>query len=166
MKTKKIILPFNETKLKNIKNGDFLEISGRILVCRDQVHSLINAMVKRKEKLPVDFTNQAIFYAGPSPTPPGKIIGSIGPTTSARMDVLTPVMLSLGVNCFIGKGPRSLEVMEQIKKNHAIYCVTFGGYAALLSSYVISNEIIAFEELGPESLLCIRVKDFPVVAVI
>lgn len=164
IKLKKIKLPFTDKKLRQINNDDFLEISGEIFVCRDQVHSLVYSMTKENKKLPVDFAGSTIFYAGPSPTPPGKIIGSIGPTTSARMDSLTPAMISLGVKCFIGKGQRKPEIMELIKTNNALYCITFGGYAALLSSYVVSSEIIAFEELGPEALLKIEVKNFPVVA--
>jgi len=153
-------LPF--TKNMIIKKKELITLTGKILVARDQVHKIIVDLVKNGKKLPCDFKNTIIFYAGPAPNPKNKIIGSIGPTTSSRMDKFVPDMLKLGVKGFIGKGDRSVDTLKIIKKNNAYSFSTFGGYAALLSKYIISKKIIAYKNLGPEALLELEVEKFPV----
>ncbi|HPP88895.1 MAG TPA: FumA C-terminus/TtdB family hydratase beta subunit [bacterium] len=157
-----IILPFNKSKIKKFKHLDCLALTGEILVCRDMVHKKIAELCSENKKLPVSFENSVIFYAGPSPTPANKIIGAIGPTTSSRMDCYVELMLKLGVNAFIGKGQRSAEAMKKIRDYGAVYLITFGGYAALLSQFIEKSETIAFAELGAEALLRLTVKRFPV----
>ncbi len=165
MKTKKTNIPLTKKIIGNCKHGDYLELSGEIFVGRDQVHCRLAEMHNKNIELPCNLKNSVIFYAGPSPTPPGKIIGSIGPTTSARMDIFTELMLKLGINCFIGKGTRANYAMQAIENAGALYCVTFGGYAALLSSYILKNELIAFPELGAEALLKLTIKNIPVIVI-
>ncbi len=160
---KAVKLPFEKNEGNKYKKGALLALTGEILVCRDMVHKKIAELYIAKKKMPVDFSNAVVFYAGPSPTTPGKVTGSIGPTTSARMDKYTDIMLKLGVRAFIGKGPRSAETNDLIKKNNALYLVTFGGYAALLAQFVIKSETLAFDELGAEALLKLEVARFPVV---
>ena len=104
-----------------------------------------------------------IFYAGPSPTPPGRVIGSIGPTTSGRMDPYTPMLLEIGLRGMIGKGKRNPEVLDAIKKYHAVYFGVAGGTAALLASSVVSVEKVAYEDLGPEAVLRLEIKEMPLV---
>jgi len=162
MKIKKLFTPLLRKQIHNFEVGDFVEITGDLIVARDQAHQRIKKIVEAKKKLPINFKNTIIFYAGPTPAKPGEIIGAIGPTTSKRMDCFTKLMINLGVSGFIGKGNRSIETMSLIK-NNALYFVTFGGYAALLSQFVVKYEIIAFPELGPEALQYLSVKNFPVI---
>lgn len=136
-----------------LKAGEKFLLSGTIYVARDQAH---------KKGLPFDVKDKIIFYAGPTPAKPGKIIGAIGPTTSSRMDSFTPQLYDQGLKATIGKGQRSKEVIEAIKRNRAVYFVALGGAAALLSKHVLSSKTIAYPELGPEAVLQLEVKDFPV----
>lgn len=136
-----------------LKAGEKFLLSGTIYVARDQAH---------KKGLPFEVKDQIIFYAGPTPTKPGKIIGAIGPTTSSRMDPFTPNLYDQGLKATIGKGQRNQEVIEAIKRNRAVYFVALGGAAALLSKHVLSSKVIAYPELGPEAVLQLEVKDFPV----
>jgi fumarate hydratase subunit beta len=117
--------------------------------------------LRRGETLPFDISNQIIYYCGPSPAPPGKVIGSAGPTTSSRMDLYTPQLLSLGLKGMIGKGKRSSEVKDALKRYRAVYFGATGGAGALISQTIVSSEIVAYEELGPEAVVKLGVKDMP-----
>jgi fumarate hydratase subunit beta len=117
------------------------------------------------EQLPFDIKSQTIYYMGPSPAPPGHVIGAAGPTTSARMDTYTPRLLAEGLKGMIGKGVRSQEVREALKKHKAVYLAAVGGAGALLSRRIIKSEIVAYNDLGPEAILQIEVKDFPVTVI-
>lgn len=119
--------------------------------------------LKAGEDLPFSIKDEVIFYAGPSPTPPGRVIGSIGPTTSGRMDPYTPMLLEIGLRGMIGKGKRNPEVLDAIKKYHAVYFGAAGGTAALLASSVVSVEKVAYEDLGPEAVLRLEIKEMPLV---
>lgn len=119
--------------------------------------------LKAGEDLPFSIKDEVIFYAGPSPTPPGRVIGSIGPTTSGRMDPYTPMLLEIGLRGMIGKGKRNPEVLDAIKKYHAVYFGVAGGTAALLASSVVSVEKVAYEDLGPEAVLRLEIKEMPLV---
>lgn len=157
----KVNLPLNDDIINNLKAFDEVQLSGYIYVARDQAHKKIFELLDSNAKLPFDIRNQAIYYMGPSPAPKDFIIGSCGPTTSARMDLFSPRLLDLGLKAMIGKGPRSKAVIESIKKNNAIYFAAFGGCGALYNSKIIDVETVAFEELGPEALLRLKIKDFP-----
>ncbi len=128
---------------------------------RDKAHKRLVEMINSGDPLPFDLNGSAIYYCGPAPCPPGKICGSIGPTTSSRMDIYTPALLDLGLKVMIGKGERNSTVIEAIKKHKALYLVTIGGAAALLAQSVISFEVFAWEDLGTEAIYKLVVKDFP-----
>jgi len=150
------------SKAAELKAGDRILLSGTLYTARDAAHARIAEMVARNEKLPVDFDNSVLFYCGPSGASPCAPIGACGPTTSSRMDSLTPMMLELGVKVFIGKGDRSKAVKEDTKKHKAVYLVATGGAAALLGTKVKSGKLIAFDDLGPEAIYKLEVRDFPV----
>ena len=159
--TKEINLPLTDGIIKDLRAGDSLSLSGVLYVARDAAHKRIVAALDRGEPLPFEIKGQTIYYMGPSPAPPGKVIGAAGPTTSGRMDSYTPRLLAGGLKGMIGKGARSDEVKEAIKRYGAVYLGALGGAGALLSRKIIKSEVIAYEELGPEAVLRIEVKDFP-----
>ena len=115
------------------------------------------------EKLPFDLKGQTLYYMGPSPARPGQVLGSVGPTTSRRMDTYTPRLIAAGIRAMIGKGNRSPEVKEAIKKYKAVYFATIGGAGALLSKSIKQAEVIAYEELGTEAILRLNVENFPAI---
>ncbi|MDO4500386.1 MAG: FumA C-terminus/TtdB family hydratase beta subunit [Erysipelotrichaceae bacterium] len=157
----KINLPEEIEKLKDLQAGDFVEISGTIYTARDAAHKRMNEMLDRKEDLPFEINNAGIYYVGPTPSG-DNIYGSAGPTTSSRMDVYTPRLCDLGLKYIIGKGRRSDEVKEALKRNDAVYFVAAGGAGALLGSCVTKAEDVAFEDLLSESIKKLTIKDFPV----
>jgi len=154
------------SNIKNIKAGQRVLLSGTIYTARDAAHARIIDLINKEAKLPFGLKNSAIYYCGPAPAKPGEIIGACGPTTSARMDVFTPKMLEAGVKILIGKGARSESVRDSIKKNKAVYMAVTGGVAALLSKTVKSCELIAFEDLGPEAVYKLEVKDMPLIVAV
>ncbi len=163
---RKLCFPCPQRELfRELKAGDFITISGKILAARDQTHRLLLNLIKEGKPLPVSLKDQLIYYVGPSPAPPGKIIGSAGPTTSYRMDPYTPTLLALGVAATMGKGKRSEEVKRAHLAHGALYLATFGGAGAYLSRCIKKVRILAFEELGPEALFEFEVKDFPAVVI-
>jgi fumarate hydratase subunit beta len=162
---KKEKLPLTEKVIGSLKAGDSLRLSGVVYAARDAAHKRMVETLERGEPLPFDITGQTIYYVGPSPAPPGRAIGSAGPTTSTRMDDYTPQLLAAGLKGMIGKGPRSAEVKEAMKKHKAVYLAAIGGTGALLSKSIVKSEVIAYEHLGPEALLRLEVKDFPVTVI-
>ncbi len=162
---KKIILPLNKKILGNLKAGDNVLLSGVLYVARDAAHRKMIEALDRGEPLPFDIKGQALYYMGPSPAPPGRVIGSAGPTTSVRMDAYTPRLLAAGLKGMIGKGVRSSEVKEAIKKYKAVYFAAVGGAGALISKTITKAEVIAYPDLGPEAILRLEVKDFPVTVI-
>jgi len=159
--TKIISLPLTDNTIESLKAGDSLLISGVLYVARDAAHKRMVEALDKGEPLPFDIKGQTIYYMGPSPAPPGKVTGSAGPTTSSRMDVYTPRFLAAGLKGMIGKGVRSKDVKDALKKYKAVYLAAVGGAGALLSKTIIKSEVIAYPELGPEAILRIEVKDFP-----
>lgn len=162
----KIITPLNEEKVIQLEAGDFVNITGNIYTARDAAHKRFFELIEKGKKLPIDLKGQIIFYAGPTPTKPGNSCGSVGPTTSYRMDPCTPELLERGLKGMIGKGLRSKEVIKSIKKNKAIYFAAIGGTAALIAKSIKKSEVIAYEDLGAEAVFRFYVKDFPVIVVI
>ncbi|MTK11431.1 MAG: Fe-S-containing hydro-lyase [Clostridiaceae bacterium] len=163
---KRITTPLTEEKVKELKAGDSVLISGIIYTARDAAHKRLVELLDKGEKLPVDVENSIIYYVGPTPAKPGQPIGSAGPTTSYRMDSYAPRLLEIGLKGMIGKGLRSKEVVESMKKNKAVYFAAIGGAAALMGKSIKSAEIVAYEDLGSEAIRRLEVEDLPVVVVI
>ena len=156
--------------IEKINAGDEVYLTGTVYTARDAAHKKISEMIDSGVSLPFDVRDSVIYYAGPTPAPkinPGNVaVGSCGPTTSKRMDVYTPKLLKLGLACMIGKGARSPEVCEAIKEFGAVYLCAIGGAGAIYSRHIKSAKIIAFGELGCESVKELTVEDFPVYAAI
>ena len=161
-----ITTPLTDEIISNLKSGDEVLISGTIYTARDAAHKKLIDSINSGENLPFDIKNAIIYYVGPSPKKPGDVIGSAGPTTSYRMDAYTPTLLDLGLKGMIGKGSRNKNVVESIKKNHAVYFAAIGGAGALISSTIKSSEVIAYEELGPEAVHKLTVENFPAIVVL
>lgn len=140
-------------------------LSGDVYTARDAAHRRMYEALKKGSPLPIDLSKATIFYAAPSPTPEGKVIGSIGPTTSYRMDAFTPALLEHGLRGMIGKGNRSPEVVEAIKRYRAVYFGAIGGIAALTAQCVKRMEVVAYEDLGPEAIRKLTVVDLPLVVI-
>jgi fumarate hydratase subunit beta len=140
-------------------------LSGDVYTARDAAHRRLYEALIKGLPLPIDLSTATIFYAAPSPTPPGKVIGSIGPTTSYRMDAFTPALIGHGLRGMIGKGNRSPEVIEAIKKHKAVYFGAIGGIAALTAKCIKKMELVAYEDLGPEAIRKLTVSDLPVIVV-
>lgn len=149
-----------------LRAGQRVLLSGVCYTSRDAAHKRITAMLDRGEQPPYDLKGAAIYYAGPTPAPKGLPIGSCGPTTSGRMDPFTPRFLDLGLKAMIGKGKRSPEVVQAIQRNGAVYFCAIGGAGALAAQCVESMEVIAFEDLGCESVKRLVLKDFPLIVAI
>ena len=161
-----ITTPLTDEIISNLKSGDEVLISGTIYTARDAAHKKLVDSINSGDSLPFDIKNAIVYYVGPSPKKPGDVIGSAGPTTSYRMDAYTPTLLDLGLKGMIGKGSRNKNVVESIKKNHAVYFAAIGGAGALISSTIKSSEVIAYEELGPEAVHKLTVEDFPAIVVL
>ena len=146
---------------KTLQAGDQILLSGTLYTARDAAHKRLFAMLDRGEALPFELDGASIYYAGPTPTPKNLPIGSCGPTTSSRMDVFAPRLLDLGLKCMVGKGGRSPEVIDAIRRNNAVYLCAIGGAGALAAKCVRSLEVIAFEDLGCESIKRLEVENFP-----
>jgi fumarate hydratase subunit beta len=162
----KITTPLNQKQILNLKAGDEVLLTGVIYTARDQAHKRMCDLLAKGRKLPFDLKGQVIYYCGPTQTPLGKIIGSCGPTTSRRMDEFTLPLLKNGLAAMIGKGNRSREVLQAIKKYRGIYFITYAGCGALLSKYIHKAEVIGFSDLGPEAIRRLEVKDFPLIVAI
>ena len=163
---KRITTPLTVDQVKTLKAGDQVLISGVIYTGRDAAHRRLCEAVRQGESLPFDPQDAIIYYVGPTPTPPGQVFGSGGPTTSGRMDAYAPTMLSLGLRGMIGKGYRNDVVKATMKQYHGVYFGAIGGAGAIIGNAVQSCKIIAYDDLGPEAIRRLEVKDFPAVVVI
>ena len=158
--------PFDGEKLKQLRSGDMVYITGTIYVARDAAHKRMQEALDRGESLPLDITGQTIYYMGPSPAREGRPIGSAGPTTASRMDKYAPKLLDLGLRGMIGEGKRSQAVKDAIVRNGAVYFAAIGGAGALLSKAITASEVVAYEDLGTEALRRLEVQEFPAIVVI
>ena len=149
-----------------LKAGDRVNLSGVIYTARDAAHKRIVSIIRDGGKLPFKIEGSVVYYAGPTPAKNGLAIGSIGPTTSSRMDTFSPLLVSLGQKAMIGKGNRSSEVIEAMKEHSAVYFAAVGGAGALYSECIEKCEVIAFEDLGCESVKSLTVKNFPLIVAI
>ena len=166
--TEKRILqaPFTDEVIRSLKAGDMVYISGTIYTARDAAHQRLCEMLEQGEPMPFDFKGQAVYYAGPCPAKPGKPIGSVGPTTAGRMDAYSPILIEKGLKVMIGKGLRSAEVIESLKKHTGVFFAAIGGAAALMAQCVESVQVIAFDDLGTEAIRKLVVKELPVIVAI
>ncbi|MCI8887518.1 MAG: Fe-S-containing hydro-lyase [Hungatella sp.] len=158
--------PVVPEKVKDLKAGDYVYITGTIYTARDAAHKRMQEALDRGEELPFHVKENVIYYMGPSPAREGRPIGSAGPTTASRMDKYTPALLDLGLGAMIGKGKRSQAVTEAIIRNGSVYFAAVGGAGAILSKCILSSEVIAYEDLGTEAIRRLEVKNLPVVVVI
>jgi fumarate hydratase subunit beta len=163
MDTMRIASPVDSKVIDRLTAGTQVLISGIIYSARDAAHKRLIQALDKGDKLPFDPAGQTIYYMGPSPAKPGQPIGSAGPTTSSRMDIYTPRLIAAGIRAMIGKGNRSTEVREAIKKHKAVYLAAIGGAGAALAKTIKRAEVIAYEDLGAEAILRLTVEDFPAV---
>lgn len=159
----RITTPLSEDDARRLREGDRVLLSGVVYTGRDAAHKRLFDLLQRGEDLPVDLRGQVIYYVGPTPTRPGQVIGSAGPTTSGRMDAYAPALIAYGLRGMIGKGMRGPAVIEAMKEHGAVYFAATGGAAALLARRIVSCEIVAYEDLGTEAIRRLIVEDFPVI---
>ena len=159
--------PLSDSDVSALRAGDKVLFQGVIFTGRDAAHKRMADTLAKGEKLPVDLRGQVLYYVGPSATKPGMAIGSAGPTTGGRMDKWSPRLLApdVGLKAMIGKGGRSQAVVEALKEHKGVYLASTGGAGALLAKAIVKSEVLAYEELGPEAIRRLEVKDFPCVVV-
>jgi len=157
--------PLGDEEIESLRAGDRVLLSGTLYTARDAAHARLVELMRDGKPLPIDLSGQVIYYVGPTPTPPGNVIGSAGPTTAGRMDSWTPALLAAGLKGMIGKGQRSREVVEAIREHKAVYFAATGGAAALLAKRVVECEVVAWPDLGCEAIHRLEVRDLPVIVI-
>jgi len=157
--------PVSDEVIEKLKAGDSVFITGYLYTGRDSAHKKLIDLVEAGEELPIDVKGQIIYYVGPTPARPGKVIGSAGPTTSYRMDSFAPILHKLGLKGTIGKGLRSAEVKNSLQQYKAVYLAAVGGAGALISQSIVEAEVIAYPELGPEAIRRVKVENFPCIVI-
>ncbi len=160
--TKQIQLPLTAEAIGDLHAGDAVELTGVTYTARDAAHQRLVATLESGEELPFDLEGAVIYYCGPTPAPPGRPLGAAGPTTSARMDAFAPQLYAAGVPATIGKGERAREVRQACREYGSLYLVATGGAGALLASFVIEAEVVAYPDLGPEAIRKLTVAGLPV----
>ncbi len=162
---KKITPPLDDAQVMALKAGDRVLLSGVIYTARDAAHKKMAELLAAGAPLPLDLKGQVIYYMGPTPAGPGRVIGSAGPTTSGRMDPYTPALLACGLKAVMGKGQRSAAVIRALQEYKAVYLAATGGAGALLSRRIRAAEVVAYGELGPEAIYRLVVEDFPALVI-
>jgi len=165
MAAKKIVTPLTDDVVRDLRAGDEVEITGVVYQARDAAHKRLVALLEAGRPLPFELQGAVVYYMGPSPAKPGKVIGSAGPTTSGRMDAYAPLLMGHGLKGMIGKGLRTPEVKQAMIDAPAVYFAATGGAGALLSQRIVGNEVIAYPELGAEAIARLEVRDFPAIVV-
>lgn len=156
--------PLTEEDARRLRIGDSVAISGVLYTARDAAHKRMVEALDRGEPLPVDLRGQVIYFVGPTPAPEGRVIGAAGPTTSSRMDAYSPRLIAeAGIRGMIGKGTRAPQVLEAMAKYGCVYFAAVGGAGALLSRHIVSAQVVAYEDLGPEAIRRIEVDRFPAI---
>ena len=163
---RKLTAPLSREVAMSLRAGEHILLSGTVYTARDAAHLRMLELLREGRELPTALEGQVIYYAGPTPTPEGKPVGSIGPTTSVRMDAMTPVLLAHGLRGMIGKGGRSPEVVAAMKEHGAVYFAAVGGAAALMASCVTGLEVICWDDLGPESVKRLTLHELPLIVAI
>jgi len=157
--------PLSDRDVEPLRAGDRVTLTGIVYTARDAAHRRLIELIEAGTELPIPIEGQVIYYVGPSPAPPGRVIGAAGPTTSYRMDPFAPRLLEMGLKAMIGKGKRSKEVIEAMVRHKAVYLAAVGGAGALMAKAVTAARVVAYEELGPEAIRELRVERLPVVVV-
>lgn len=165
MNEHKLNWPVDSSRISELKSGDIVYLSGTIYTARDAAHKRLVLLMQQGQATPLDLQDSAIFYAGPTPCPPGKVSGSIGPTTSTRMDAFKEDMMRAGMKMMIGKGSASAEIAALCSQYGAVYLVAVGGVAALGAQLIKESELVAWPELGAEAIYRLRVENFPLVVI-
>lgn len=155
--------PLSDVNIEKLNAGDEVLISGIIYTARDMAHKRLCEAIEAGRQLPFELAGAVIYFVGPSPARPGRVIGAAGPTTSSRMDAFSPKLLARGLKAMIGKGYRGEEVRNALKKYKAVHFAAIGGAGALLSKHIVSAEVIAYEDLGAEAVRKLEVVDFPAI---
>jgi fumarate hydratase subunit beta len=163
--TIKLTTPIKDGDIDRLKAGQRVLITGTLYTARDAAHKRLTELLDAGKPLPFDLKGAIIYYVGPTPPKPGQVIGSAGPTTSGRMDAYAPRLYALGLKATIGKGQRSAEVIDALKKHRAVYLAAVGGAAALIARTIKKAEVVAYEDLGPEAIRKLYVEDFPAIVV-
>jgi len=166
MSTHHLSTPLSAEDVAALRVGDTVFLSGTVYTARDAAHQRLMALLRAGEPLPFPIVGAALYYVGPTPAPPGRVVGSAGPTTSGRMDAHTPPLLDAGLKAVIGKGPRNAEVKDSLKKNGAVYLAAVGGAAVVMAQSITAMRVIAFPELGTEAVRELTVTDFPCIVAI
>lgn len=161
----KLQTPLEDSTVAGLRAGDQVLLSGVVYTARDAAHARMVEAIQRQERLPVELAGQVLYYVGPTPAPPGKVIGSAGPTTSGRMDAYTDIMLEQGLKGTIGKGLRSEQTVESIARHNAVYFAATGGAAALLAKRIVSCEVVAYADLGCEAIHKLVVDKLPLIVI-
>ena len=159
----KLRAPLIEAEVRSLKAGDEVLISGTIYTARDMAHKRLCEAIKAGRKLPFRIEGAIVYFVGPTPARPGRVIGAAGPTTSSRMDVFSPKLIAKGLRAMLGKGYRGGEVRDALKKYGAVHLSALGGAGALLSRHIVSAKVIAYEDLGAEAIMKLEVVDFPAI---
>lgn len=163
---KKVTIPMTEDTVRQLRAGDRVLLSGTVYTGRDAAHKRWHALLETGEPMPFDPKGQVIYYVGPAPAPPGRVIGSAGPTSSYRMDPYAPELIAHGIAGMIGKGLRSQAVIDAMVQYGAVYFVATGGAAALIAQSIVAQETIAYEDLGTEAVRRLEIRDFPAIVAI
>ena len=161
----KLATPLAEDVVRGLNAGDMVELSGVVYTARDAAHKRLIECLEQNRPLPFELSGAVIYYVGPTPAPPGRVIGAAGPTTAGRMDAYAPRLIALGLRGMIGKGGRSAEVIEACRQFGAVYFAGLGGAGALMSQCVKSAEVVAYEDLGPEAVRRLVVEAMPLVVI-
>jgi len=159
----KLSTPLTDEEVSSLRAGAWVTLSGVVYAARDQAHRRLAALLEKGQPLPFDLQGAVIYYVGPTPPPPGRVIGSAGPTTAGRMDAFTPLLLKAGLKGTIGKGCRSRQVQEALVQYRAVHFSAMGGFGALLSRHIVDSRPIAYEDLGPEAVRRLVFRDFPAI---
>jgi fumarate hydratase subunit beta len=159
----RISAPLTADDVAQLRAGDHVRFYGTIYTARDAAHRRMVQAAAEGQPLPIDIKGQIIYYVGPTPPRPGRVIGSAGPTTAMRMDPFTPKLLELGLKIAIGKGGRGAKVKQALQDSKAVYCLAVGGAGALLSQTITKMDVVAYEDLGTESIKRLEVDGFPAI---
>ncbi len=160
-----LVTPLSTDMISVLRAGDSVVVTGQLYTARDAAHRRLLDLIASGKEIPIPIEGQVIYYVGPSPAPPGRVIGAAGPTTSYRMDPYTPKLLELGLKGMIGKGKRSKEVIDAMVKYKAVYMAAIGGAGALMAQAVKEAQVVAYEDLGPEAIRRLTVHKLPAVVV-